>query len=155
MQSNAATLPLPSLPLFLALFVVVWIFTCQVIGWASGWHALSQRFTRQSEPYGDTRSAGPFFYGVYTRFKIHYSSVIRMTASDNALYLSVLFLFRPGHPPLCIPWQEIELGRTRFFWGRYVELTLGKEERIPMYISERMAAKLGILGRLPSDDFQG
>jgi hypothetical protein len=80
----------------------------------------------------------------------HYSSVIRMIAAEDALYLSVLFLFRVGHPPLCIPWDEIQFGRTRFLFRRYVVLTLGKTERIPMRISERMARNLGILNRLPN-----
>jgi len=84
------------------------------------------------------------------RFRVNYSSVIRLIAADDALYLSVLFLFRVGHPPLCIPWKEIQFGRTKFFWWRYVVLILGEQERIPMRISERMARKLGILERMPS-----
>jgi hypothetical protein len=116
----------------------------------SGWYKLSKRFRAQSEPYGVTKSAGPFFYTVYMRFWCHYSSIIRMTAADDALYLSVLFLFRVGQPPLCIPWSEIQFGRTKYFWRPYIVLTLGEQERIPMRISERMARKLGILDRLPS-----
>jgi hypothetical protein len=75
----------------------------------------------------------------------HYSSVIRLVAADDALYLSVLFPFRIGHPPLCIPWTEIQFGKASFFWRTYVELTLGQQERIPMRISPRMARNLGIL----------
>ena len=84
------------------------------------------------------------------RFKVSYGNVIRMTAAEDALYISVLFLFRIGHPPLCIPWNKIKIARTRFLWMRFVVLTLGGQERIPMRISERMARKLGILERLPS-----
>jgi hypothetical protein len=125
-----------------------------LIGVASGWHALSSRFRSQTEPYGQTRTAGPFFYGVQMRFRTNYSSVIRVTAADNALYLSVLFLFRIGHPSLCIPWKEIQFGRAKFLWRRYVVLTLGEQERIPMRITERMARKLGILERLPNWEAQ-
>jgi hypothetical protein len=73
-----------------------------------------------------------------------------MTSAEDALYLSILFLFRIGHPPLCIPWKEIQMRRTKFLWFRFVILTLGEQERIPMRISERMARKLGILERLPN-----
>jgi hypothetical protein len=121
----------------------------------SGWFALSKRFKKLSEPYGETHSAGPFFYTVYTRFWSHYGYVIRMIAADDALYLSVLFPFRLGHPPLCIPWNEITLSQTKRFLRphvaiTYVVLTLGNQEKIPMRISEGMARKLGILDRLPS-----
>jgi hypothetical protein len=85
------------------------------------------------------------------RFWGHYSGVIRMTTAEDGLYLSVFLLFRIGHPPLCIPWKEIQFGRTRYFFRRYMVLTLGEQEKIPMRISERMARKLGILERLPSE----
>jgi len=73
-----------------------------------------------------------------------------MTAAEEGLYLSVLLLFRVGHPPLCIPWKEIQISRTKHFWSRFVVLMLGNSERIPMRISERMARNLGILNRLPN-----
>ena len=136
--------------LLLVLSVAVIGFICFLISFISGWYKLSKSFRAQSEPYGQTTSAGPFFYTVYMQFWGHYSSVIRMIAAEDALYLSVLFLFRVGHPPLCIPWDEIQFGRTRFLFRRYVVLTLGKTERIPMRISERMARNLGILNRLPN-----
>jgi hypothetical protein len=72
-----------------------------------------------------------------------------MTAANDALYLSVFFLLRVGHPPLRIPWSEIKITRTKYFWQKFIVLTLGNEERIPMRISERMANKLGLLERLP------
>ena len=128
----------------------MWCSVCFLISLFSGWFTLSGRFKKQSEPYGETRSAGPFFYTVYMRYWGHYSSIIRMTSAEDALYLSILFLFRIGHPPLCIPWKEIQMRRTKFLWFRFVILTLGEQERIPMRISERMARKLGILERLPN-----
>jgi hypothetical protein len=149
MHTGTGTLPPYFLPFFLVFFFAVWVLSCQLISRASGWHSLARRFSQQSEPYGETRSAGPWFYGVYARYWIHYNSVVRITASDSALYLSMLFPFRAGHPPLCIPWQEIEVSRTRYFLRRYVVLMLGTEERIPLRITERMAGKLGILERIP------
>jgi hypothetical protein len=113
----------------------------------SGWHSLAKRFTSDSPPYGETKTVGPFFYSIYTRFWSHYSSVIRLTAAEDALYLSVLVLFRPGHPPLRIPWIEITFGKTKLLWKRYIVLRLGNEEQIPMRISERMARNLGIMER--------
>ena len=136
---------------FAIFFVVFWSFICFFISFISGWFALSRRFKKQSEPYGETRSAGPFFYTVYMRYWGHYSSIIRMTAAEDAFYLSVFILFRIGHPPLRIPWKEIQFSTTKRFWRRYIVLTLGEQERIPMRISQRMAGKLGILDRLPGE----
>jgi hypothetical protein len=131
-------------------FVVFWCFICFLISLLSGWFSLSKRFRKQSEPYGETRTAGPLFYSVRMRFG-NYGNSIRLTAAEDALYASVLFLFRVGHPPLRIPWSEIQFRRRKFLWMRSVVLTLGDRERIAMRISERMARKLGILERIADE----
>lgn len=138
-----ALLPLP------VYFLAVWCLSSYAISWFSGWHALIGRFRATSEPYGDVLTAGPFFYTVYFRWWSHYGGAIRMTAADDALYLSVIFLIRIGHPPLRIPWNEIEFSRdSAMFFSSRVRVTIGREEQIPMYISDRMARNLGILDRL-------
>ncbi len=132
----------------IALFIVAgWWVTLYLVGIMTGWSTLARRFRRESEPYGESKTAGPFFYTVYMRYWTHYSSVIRLTAAAEALYASVLFPFRIGHPPLRIPWNEIQFARTKRFLRTYIVLALGNEERIPMRISERMARNLGILDR--------
>jgi hypothetical protein len=135
---------------FAGFFVAVWCGSCFFISIMAGWFALARRFKQKSAPYGEIKTAGPFFYGVYMRFWSHYSSVIRLSAAGDALYASVLFPFRIGHPPLRIPWDEIKLGRAKWFFRTYVLLTLGNEEMIPMRISQRMARNLGILDRVPA-----
>jgi hypothetical protein len=50
---------------------------------------------------------------------------------------------------LRIPWNEIQLERSKRFWCNYIVLILGNEEKVPLRISERMAHKLGILERIP------
>jgi len=118
-----------------------------LVSFLTGWLVLARRFKKQSDPYGETRTAGPFFYTIYMRAWSHYSSVIRLTAASDAFYASVLFPFRIGHPPLRIPWDEISFSRTKFFFRTYIVLTLGNKEKIPMRISLRMARNLGILDR--------
>ena len=139
----------PYFMLFLLTFVVS--FFCLTSFLSSvfcGWHALARRFRAESEPYGVTKSAGPFPYTVYTRWWSHYSFCIRMTAAEDGLYLSVVFLLRVGHPPLRIPWNEVSISRVKRLWQPLILLTLGAQERIPMRISERMAGKLGLLERM-------
>jgi hypothetical protein len=137
---------------FAIFFVTLWCALSLVVSIWSGWFTLSRHFRKQSEPYGETRSAGPLFYTIRMRFRCRYENAMRLTAAEDALCLSMLFLFRIGHPPISIPWMEIQFGRTKFLWRRYVVLTLGEKERIPLRISERLARKLGILERMPADE---
>ncbi|HEV2324685.1 MAG TPA: hypothetical protein VGS10_12105 [Terracidiphilus sp.] len=135
--------------LFVAAGTGFWLFDCFVSSFLLGWHRLSNRFSSTASPLGDIKTVGPFRYVVYMKLG-QYGSTIRMTAANDALYLSVILAFRPGHPPLRIPWNEISLERTRRFFRNCVVLTLGTEERIPMRISERMARKLGLFERFPA-----
>ena len=135
----------------IALFcIIVMCAASFLISLQSGWFSLGRRFKRQSNPYGETKSAGPFFYTVHMRFWTKYSSVIRLTVAGDALYASVLFPLRIAHPPLRIPWNEIQLGRAKRFFRSYIVLTLGNEEKIAMRIPLRMARNLGILDRCPA-----
>jgi len=136
----------------IALFCIIFACAiCFLLSSTSGWFSLSRRFKRQSDPYGETKSAGPFFYTIYMRGWGRYRNTIRLTAAPDALYPSVLFLFRIAHPPLRIPWDEIRFGRTKFFFRTYIVLTIGSQEKIPMRISLRMARNLGILDRCPEE----
>lgn len=147
MQASSNELS-PYFPYFFPIFfLALWAISDLTMSFLSGWHLLSKRFRAPSEPYGDTRSAGPFFCQVRMRFRTMYNGGIRITTAEDALYLSVIFTLRVGHPPLRIPWNEIEMSKTKYLWFRYVILTLGKQEAIPMRISERLACKLGILDR--------
>jgi hypothetical protein len=129
---------------------VVWCAICFFSALISGWLTLARQFKSGSQPYGDNRTAGPFLYRIYMRIWTQYSWLIRLTAGADALYLSVFFPFRIGHPPLCIPWNEIQFSTTKRFWLTYFVLTLGNKQRIPMRISRRMARNLGILEQFPA-----
>ena len=150
MQVSPNHLPAGLLLFLVALFAAVFSIAGFVSSMLAGWYALSKRFRALSEPCGPTKSAGPFAYGVKMRWT-NYANVVRLVAAEDALYISIVFPLRFSHPPLRVPWQEIKLGRTKVLWRRYVVLTLGDQERIPMRISEQMARKLGILEKLPDD----
>jgi len=149
LQVSSNHVPADLLLFLMALFAAVLSVAGLLSSILAGWYPLSKRFSALSEPYGQTKSAGPFFYGVKMRWT-NYANVVRIVAAENAIYISMLFLLRLGHPPLCIPWKEIKISSAKFLWRRYVVLTLGEEERVPMRISERMARNLGILDRIPS-----
>jgi hypothetical protein len=141
--------------LIFVFFVLVWCATCWLVAWGSGWRALGGRFSRQNEPCGQTRSAGGWFTRIYLRFWTKYTGAVRMVAAADGLYLSVFFLLRPGHPPLCIPWEQIRIQHTRKWLQNYVELTLGSQERIPLRFSERVARELELDERMVTNGQMG
>jgi hypothetical protein len=149
MQVNPTILPLPIyfiLPLFI---VCIWILALTFSSVLSGWSTLANHFRSDLDPSGETLTATPLFYTVYLRYWTHYSGIVRIVSAADGLYLSVFLLFRPGHPPLRIPWNEIQFSQTRYFFWNYVVLTLGNEEQIPLRIPQRLAERLDLLDGPP------
>ena len=134
--------------LFFLAYAALWALGSLYSSYLSGWHLLARRFSTCCEFLGEASRARPFFLDVCMRFWADYSNWIRIAATEKALHLSVTLPLRVGHSPLCIPWNEIEKRKAKFLWRRFLALTLGEHERIPMRISERMASELGILERI-------
>jgi hypothetical protein len=126
----------------------LWLLITLISSGVSGWFTLASRFRKHSEPCGEARTALPWFSPVYMRYWSK-DGPYRLTAADDALYLSVPFFCRFGHPPLRIPWDEIQFSTDERVFSTYVVLTLGNEERIPLRITTDTARKLGILDRVP------
>jgi hypothetical protein len=77
------------------------------------------------------------------RLGMNYGSCVNVGVNQNGLYLSVVFLFRLGHPPLFIPWPDISATKKRgFFFFKLVELRFAKCPRIPFVISQRLMDKI-------------
>ncbi len=97
--------------LFALSFVAVWLFVTWIASRASGWHRMRQRFG----------NPGPFATGgERIRFASaqigwgNYSGALDLRVSSSGLYLATIPFFRPFHPPLFIPWTEIEVHPARW-----------------------------------------
>ena len=101
------------IPVFIAVFIGFWCLVCKLISFF-GWHQLSTQFEVAPEDM------------IEPQFRLHhaklglarYNGVIKAAASASGLSLSVVFLFRIGHPPLLIPWSCIgSLEEQTFLWS--------------------------------------
>jgi hypothetical protein len=96
-------------------FLSLWCGICCLLSWVGGWHSLSSK-------YGSNRTiAGQHFRFasmsmVRTPLPVNYNGCLFVTVGDEGIALSVLFPFRPLHPPLLIPWSAIESCTLRNFW---------------------------------------
>ena len=70
---------------------------------------------------------------------VGYNYVMQVGGTPAGLYLGVNALFRPGHPHLVVPWDQVEdLGSAFSFWGPWVKLGLpGTSLAIPREVWER------------------
>jgi hypothetical protein len=127
--------PLALIPLF----VFFWCAIASLIAVLTGWTTLAERFRTTSTFTGPTWG----FQSARMRWSSHYHGCLTVGADTTGLKLSILFLFRPGHPPLFVPWSEISVAkRWRFLFIRQVKLLLGREEQIPLVITGRLADRI-------------
>jgi hypothetical protein len=82
---------------------LVWCAVLALSSWASGWRRLARAFGNPS-----------LVAGTPTRFlsarigHVEYSGMLNAGAGDFGLALVPMWMFRPFHPPLFIPWTEME-----------------------------------------------
>jgi len=121
----------------LGFFALIWIIICILVSFASGWAALAQRFRYDGE------FSGSRFGLRHAPMRLWVGQSVEVGANLEGLHLSVLSLSRIGHPPLLIPWREVWVGQKgKILWFYYVELELGKDNRIPLRISDELAERL-------------
>jgi hypothetical protein len=117
MNDMAQSQPLTNPVLFLGLFSTVWCAVCVVMATIGGWRRLAESYRAIDEFDGERwrfRSARMGWVG--------YNNCLTFGVNATGLYLAVLFPFRLGHPPLLIPWSEIDVSEQKTWVGfKYCE----------------------------------
>src|SRR4028119_2245488 len=100
---------------FPVFFLSLWCGICCLLSLVGGWYSLSSK-------YGSSRTIA----GQHFRFAsmsmgrgplpVNYNGCLFVTVGEEGIAFSVLFLFRPLHPPLFISWPAIESCTQRNFW---------------------------------------
>jgi hypothetical protein len=122
------------LPIFLLLglvfFAGMWIGVCILLARLGGWRRLAQRYPAQQQANGkrfrmQSAKVGP----------VSYNGCLNFCAAQQGLQISVIFIFKPGHPPVFIPWDEIRVKSVhRFLWIRWVLLEVGVPRIVTMQV---------------------
>ena len=132
MDALAAWLPV----LFAAAFPLLWVGVSLMIS-KMGWSRLAQQFETDALPTGRRLRIGSGSVGLAS-----YKNVLRGHAEPDGLRLSVLFLFRVGHPPLLIPWDAIhDVEPVKAFLFRGYRLHVGRpavQVTLPARVVEAM-----------------
>ena len=119
-------------------FVCLWIIVSALISYLGGWWALSQYYL--SKPHSVRKKW--LFQSAAMRFMTSYGNCLNVGVTDRGLLLSVLFLFRFGHPPLLIPWEDIKLEKYSSWMMKGVRLNFSKVPNVPLYLREKLVRKI-------------
>lgn len=139
MNPNALRDWAPALfPLF---FAGMWVGILLMISAVGGWGRLASHYRRTESITGTTWRFKSM--GMRLWMPANYGGCLFVIANDEGIGFSVLFLFRIGHPPLFIPWSDIEVIEERFFYVfKRVRLTFSEEPSVAMWLDTKLAKKI-------------
>jgi hypothetical protein len=136
MQTSSPLVIATGIVVFVLFFVTVWCAALFVISRVSGWALLATRFRTDSPFPGQTWT----WQSARLRWGCNYNNCLTFGSDPSGLYLSMMFIFSIGSPPLLIPWPEVTfLRRRQFLFFRFVEFRLGREQQVPLMIREKLA----------------
>ncbi len=122
MSSHFYTHPAFIVPVALTCFALFWMAIVTLLGNMSGWKAMHARF---GLPPGVVAPRGALVSGRVG--VVNYNNVLRVASDRFGVYLSVLSLFRSGHPALFIPWNETHtMERKDFLWTKRLRFAVGR-----------------------------
>lgn len=126
-------------PWVIPLFIVAWgWFLTQGIARLSGWARLADQYLA-TRPFEGEKWR---FQSIQMRYLTHYNNCVTFGADPEGLYMAMFFLLRPGHPPLLVPWQELEVQpRKRFLVSGY-ELHFLRAPEVTMWVRGALGEKI-------------
>ncbi|NDQ57712.1 MAG: hypothetical protein GZ088_11630 [Acidipila sp.] len=123
----------------LILLAVVFSVISFLISFLSGWHELAGEYPLSGTFHGQRWR----FRSANMRWGTRYGNCLTFGADQTGLFVSVVFPFRFGHPPLSIPWSEISVRPMRYFFiSERAEFRFRRAPSIPFYVSPALAEDL-------------
>ena len=126
-------------PLYFGIFFVFgWIAVLLLISRITGWSRLAEKYRTYKKP--DSKLLR--FVQVNWGSSLMSGNIYTLGSSYKGLYLAVLFPFRIGHPPLLIPWRDINATKEKRFMSNKVVFEFKNGLSRPLEISENTAENI-------------
>jgi hypothetical protein len=114
--------------------LAAWCGASVIVSRLSGWCRLAENYPLRGCPSGRR-----FFVQSCKIGRVSYGSCLTIYSSPKGIFLLVMFPFRPGHPPLFIPWNEIHSPKMRrWLWLESVEVQVGSPAVTTLEMSRKI-----------------
>jgi hypothetical protein len=123
------------------LFAAVWVGVLSLVARLGGWSRLAAAY-RTREPFEGSRkrfASGSLLGGSLFGCPCDYSGSLTVGSNPEGLYIAVLPLFRPGHPPLFVPWQDVTAQVKKGWLRTTVILTFRQVPSVRLRVSLGLA----------------
>jgi len=109
-------MPPPDSGWFVPALAGIWLVVSGAASFASGWHELAKRFRSEVSIEGERFRFRQGAMG-WPAFPVSYGFLFA-TVGPRGFALSIFFLWRFLHPPLVIPWTEVDRCEPTRRWFR-------------------------------------
>ena len=124
---------------FLLFFLALWICITLLISIIGGWRLMSKAY-RTGFSF-DGRKLRMKSGGM--RWRTNYVACLTIGANREGLFLAVFPIFRIGHPPLFIPWNDISTeDRNQPVFFPTVKFIFGKCPNVHLVLSKKLADRI-------------
>ena len=124
--------------LFLVVFPLFWsgiVFFLSILG---GWGTMAESYPERIKIDPQCFSAQRAILGI----SVNYNGVLNICADYEGLHFSVMFMFRPGHRPFFVPWEDIHAVKKQHFLFQVVEMRFARTQNRPFRIYLKLADQL-------------
>jgi hypothetical protein len=105
-------------PLALVGFVAFWCLILKLLS-LGGWSRMARSYEARSRPEGIR------FGGRSARMaSVNYSGSLTFIVASEGLYIAPMFLFRPAHPPLLVPWSALTATESELTFHEHPDLKM-------------------------------
>lgn len=135
------TEPLAVVFAVLIAFPLFWVGLIWLIG-AFGWRAVAEHYPDKPSMSGQLWR----WRSLQIERGAAYNNGVTIAADSSGIRFSVPIVFRPGHPPMFIPWSDLTITRDRRWYGAVVRLEARKAPRaivLPQRLADRIAESVG------------
>ncbi len=109
---------------FVIFFPLLWVAIVRLVAYLGGWAKLARYYSADGEVLGDRFAMSSARFGKIAG----YNSTLNITVTPQGLHLQTVFLFRTGHVPLFIPWDDfLDMTRTHFAFRTSIRMTISGE----------------------------
>lgn len=118
---------------------LIWCVVMLIIGFLTGWQSLAKIYPMTQSIPGEKRL---YMQSMGISLISKYNNCLTVGFSDQGMSLSMPFVFRPGHSPIFIPWEDILAERFKAFkLIPSVRLILVKSPKFKLYLTQSQADK--------------
>jgi hypothetical protein len=124
--------------LFVVAFAGFWTMLTFLFRAMSGWPGLEDRFPDQDDEALVTIRGASGVLGGHVRMK----GALKLVACRNGLRVAMSRLFAPFSKPVYVPWEQIQVVRSKGVFTDFAELVFGAPQVGRLKITAGLAARL-------------